>query len=491
MWLLWGCDKEVRPDNLEYPVIYNNLQTEDWEYLICNESEQLLVYKETDTGIVAFGINSPDDSNGYFIISNDSSISITSNTFNCHIVMKEDSVLLMVNSGDTSQFYRFGSDEVFNSQIRERKIDNCDILSALFSEIVKRTLGRHPIFAFLELMNDLRSFDRVSNTSQYIDWLEHRNRRYEKIFKWAKRKEQEHISIPTIIAGISTGGSRVEGITAYCLVDGYIKLQADPYFLGTINAVYGVCYSSSPNPTINDSKQVLSLSVGEGTLSQTAMLPYAFCLSGLEERTTYYYRAFYQIGSLDELVYGEIKQFTTEGLYEISTVASPQEGGSVNGGGRYPANTTITLSAIANNGFEFSHWEDGCVLSTRNVTIEGDASYTAYFHEVLPALPDLSGMWTFNQTYFAVHNLQLNMQLEDITETSASYRSSWGANSIYLHANADGSMSISTWSPYGASGTFTGTFNSSFTIASGEGYTQVTGTYGTTIVRNDPWSLTR
>lgn len=375
-------------ETVNFPLIYNNLQTDDWNYLIRNEAEQLLVYKESDIGIVAFGINSPCDSIGFFFTSNDSIVSITSNAFDFHILMKEDSVLFIVNEGGISHFYKYDHDSVFNSpNPNSCKLDNADILSALFSAIIDEIIPDHPVLMFINMVGTLRELDEIGNIYQLLDWLENGNHVYDIIFGWARSKENEHNSNPSIIAGISTGGNRVEGTTAYCLVDGYIKLQADIYFTGTLSANYGVCYSTSPNPTIQDSKQELSVSIGNNVFGDTfisqatAVLPYDFCISGLEESTTYYYRAFYEIGAIDELVYGEIKQFTTEGLFEINTMASPSEGGTVTGGGRYPANTTITLTATANSGYEFTHWEDGGVLNTRTITVEEDATYIAYFEE--------------------------------------------------------------------------------------------------------------
>lgn len=494
---IWGCSKEpetnVDPNNMQYPIVYYNLQTDDWEYLICNETEQLLIYKESDTGFVAYGINNPSDSNGFFFISNDSLVSITSNTFDLNIVMKEDSVMVIINDGENSYFYKYDYYSIFSTQNSKRsKIGNSDVLSSLFSETIKGVLKSFPtvnmLYSIIDMVGTLRELDDV-DSHNYLDWLEHRNHRYDNIFKWAKDHEYEHKSNPTIIAGISTGGSRVEGTTAYCLVDGFINLQADIYYTGTLSVNYGICYSKSPNPTINDSRQVLSISVGNefggGIITQTtADLPHAFCISGLEESTTYYYRAFYEISSINELVYGEIKQFTTEGLFEINTITSPTEGGTVTGGGRYPANATVTLTATANNGYEFTHWNDGSVLSTRTIIVEGDATYTAYFEEEPPSLPDLSGSWTFNQTYFGDNHLILNMQLQSSTETSATYKSSWGSISITLTANIDGSMSIYCSGPYGYTGSFNGTFNSTFTVASGDSYY-----YGTPSWANPGWTV--
>ncbi|MBQ0143433.1 MAG: hypothetical protein KBT06_11690 [Prevotellaceae bacterium] len=188
--------------------------------------------------------------------------------------------------------------------------------------------------------------------------------------------------------------------------------------------------------------------------------------------------------------YGNVVEFHPE--FEVTTISNPLEGGTITGGGRYAFNTQVTLTATANNGYEFTHWNDGIESSTRTITVEGDATYTAYFEEEPPSLPDLSGTWTFNQTYFSDNSLQLNMQLENSTATSATYRSSWSGFTITLTANIDGSMSIGTWAPTGYTGSFSGTFNSAFTYASGNSYY-----YGTPSWANpgwiveDPWSFSR
>lgn len=179
-------------------------------------------------------------------------------------------------------------------------------------------------------------------------------------------------------------------------------------------------------------------------------------------------------------------------LFDINIIASPTEGGTVGGSGRYPANTTIITTATANSGYEFTHWEDGSELNPRTITVEGDATYTAYFEEQQPSLPDLSGTWTFNQTYFSENHLQLNMQFQSSTATRATYHSSWGVNSISLTVYIDGSMSIGCYSPYGYTGSFSGSFNTSFTVASGDSYYYGTGSWANPgwIVEN-PWTFTR
>ena len=54
-------------------------------------------------------------------------------------------------------------------------------------------------------------------------------------------------------------------------------------------------------------------------------------------------------------------------------------GGTVNGGGTYAYNTKVTIKAIANSGYHFVKWSDGNTNATREVTVTGDATYTATF----------------------------------------------------------------------------------------------------------------
>ncbi len=87
-----------------------------------------------------------------------------------------------------------------------------------------------------------------------------------------------------------------------------------------------------------------------------------------------------------------------EEYYVINTIASPLEGGTVSGSGEYPPNTTLIITATANSGYEFTHWEDGSESNPRVITVEGDATYTAYFEQ---ELPDISGTWICTETHYS------------------------------------------------------------------------------------------
>jgi len=80
----------------------------------------------------------------------------------------------------------------------------------------------------------------------------------------------------------------------------------------------------------------------------------------------------------------QLKQFT------VTLEANPPEGGTVSGGGTFPCGTSVTVRAIANEGFEFLNWtENGSVVSwdpTYTFDLTADRSLVANFEAVVPGL---------------------------------------------------------------------------------------------------------
>ena len=65
----------------------------------------------------------------------------------------------------------------------------------------------------------------------------------------------------------------------------------------------------------------------------------------------------------------------------ITGVASPAAGGTVtvSPSGQQSAGTIVTLTATANDGYVFDHWNDNNTQTTRTVSVNGNATYTATF----------------------------------------------------------------------------------------------------------------
>ena len=74
--------------------------------------------------------------------------------------------------------------------------------------------------------------------------------------------------------------------------------------------------------------------------------------------------------------------------YNISASANPTAGGTVSGAGQYYESSQCTLTATANNHYEFSNWtKNGSLVSTANpytFTVTGTATYVANFTALNP-----------------------------------------------------------------------------------------------------------
>lgn len=63
----------------------------------------------------------------------------------------------------------------------------------------------------------------------------------------------------------------------------------------------------------------------------------------------------------------------------ITVLSADGTMGSVTGGGTYADGTKVTLTATPNDGYHFVQWQDGVTSATREITVNGDATYTATF----------------------------------------------------------------------------------------------------------------
>ena len=120
---------------------------------------------------------------------------------------------------------------------------------------------------------------------------------------------------------------------------------------------------------------------------------------------------------------------TPKPTYTITAKASPEEGGTVSGGGTYEEGATVTLRAVANSGYKFSWWNDMNTDSERTITVTKDATYTAYFSEKEPE----SGGDTTQGTRVILIN----------ASNSASY-----GDEVYFSSNENGTDNLGTEEVY-------------------------------------------
>ena len=68
--------------------------------------------------------------------------------------------------------------------------------------------------------------------------------------------------------------------------------------------------------------------------------------------------------------------------FTITAMATSPSRGTVTGGGTYLVGTVVTLTAIANEGYEFATWDDESTDNPRTITVTGNATYIASFDEI-------------------------------------------------------------------------------------------------------------
>ena len=69
--------------------------------------------------------------------------------------------------------------------------------------------------------------------------------------------------------------------------------------------------------------------------------------------------------------------------YTITVASSDETKGTVAGGGTYAYNTTVTLTATANDGYEFAGWSNGSKANPLTINVKEDTELTANFRQVL------------------------------------------------------------------------------------------------------------
>ena len=70
--------------------------------------------------------------------------------------------------------------------------------------------------------------------------------------------------------------------------------------------------------------------------------------------------------------------------YQLTLEASPAEGGTVEGAGKYEEGEEVTISATANEGYAFVEWGDGDTNASRTYTMPGSASTLTATFEAVP-----------------------------------------------------------------------------------------------------------
>jgi len=105
----------------------------------------------------------------------------------------------------------------------------------------------------------------------------------------------------------------------------------------------------------------------------------------------------------------------------VSARCNPQEAGTISGTGKYPLESTATLTATANEGFAFKNWTlDGEIVSNEaaySFVVEQATELVANFNYIQER--ELSKGWNWYSTYVNVSGSEgLNMMKEDLAESA-------------------------------------------------------------------------
>lgn len=298
------------PEVVEY-VLYNNLGTKNWTYLAAISSGEIVLIKEDSTG---------DFSAAKFINGMD--------TVNCRVENTIDKVVLTLNSrdytlglvceGDSVVLFQNGEEVIGTFHLTDvlkstrAQVSNKQMVNIMFGEVIGELLDMIPgvsdIIKALETLKLLYETDDMYHHEK-LDYIADEGYKLfpPDIFG---PEEVEKID-PTYIIGIHTGDAEVNGLTAKCYIAGYLRAEAND---GEFNFDYGICLSTSSNPSLSDEVQKHTAVSGMiNSIDVDLSLPYTF--SELKSNTTYYYRAYFK-NNLDGIVQyaDEIKSFQTGGM---------------------------------------------------------------------------------------------------------------------------------------------------------------------------------
>ena len=147
-----------------------------------------------------------------------------------------------------------------------------------------------------------------------------------------------------------------------------------------------------------------------------------------------------------------------DAVYGISATVSPEEGGTVTGGGTYYQDATAVLVATANEGYAFVNWtENDEVVSTEatySFTVTGDRTLVANFVESQPdpnPEPDevvitLYPGWNWI-SYLLTEETTLYEALVNLTSTEGDLIKGMGVSSMYYESSHSWMGSLTTLVP--------------------------------------------
>lgn len=131
-----------------------------------------------------------------------------------------------------------------------------------------------------------------------------------------------------------------------------------------------------PNPVSVDATQAMYITFSSSASSPAA---YTYYCGNTDGSYLKYNGNWVRYSGLTWMIEGIFTTNSSTGPYTITAVPNNSNWGTVTGGGTYAAGTSVWLEASANNGYYFVNWNDGVTTARRQITVTGNASYTAVF----------------------------------------------------------------------------------------------------------------
>ena len=76
------------------------------------------------------------------------------------------------------------------------------------------------------------------------------------------------------------------------------------------------------------------------------------------------------------------RENVTTGKYTVTVASANEQMGKAYGGGQFDAGATVRIWGTPEIGYQFERWNDGNTDNPRNITVNGNVTYTAYFKTI-------------------------------------------------------------------------------------------------------------
>lgn len=147
--------------------------------------------------------------------------------------------------------------------------------------------------------------------------------------------------------------------------------------------------------------------------------------------------------------------------FTVTAVANDITMGTVTGGGSYTEGSTVTLTAMPNNGYEFLNWSNGATTTSIDIVVVSDTTLTAFFQEIvipceIPGNPIYSNVtdnsatlsWTSNASQWELGVTRAGANENTVTANTNPYTlNGLEANTTYtVRVRAICTDGVSNWS---------------------------------------------